>query len=228
MKITVVGAGYVGLVCSACLSEMGNHVVCLDVDSKRVFELQQGSLPIHEPGLLELVRRNVHAGRLEFSTNLEHAVAYGTLIFLALPTPSAEDGSADLRHVLSVAREIGRLMTEYKVIISKSTAPVGTADLIRSLVQSELESRGSQLALSVASNPEFLKEGAAVQDFTRPDRVVLGIAKGDKQAEALLRTIYAPFLRNRDRLLIMEPRSAELKSATTNFSQYLTYPLGIR
>ena len=142
MKITVVGAGYVGLVCGACFSDLGNHVICVDVDPRRVFELQQGLLPIHEPGLLELVRRNVQAGRLEFSTNLDRAIGHGILIFLALPTPSAEDGSADSQHVLSVAREIGRVMTEYKVIINKSTVPVGTADLVRNLVQSELLVRG--------------------------------------------------------------------------------------
>jgi UDPglucose 6-dehydrogenase len=216
MKITVFGAGYVGLVSGACLSDMGNHVLCLDVDPHKVSELQQGRLTLHEPGLLEVVQRNASAGRLEFTTDLDRAVAHGTLIFLALPTPPAEDGSADLQHVLAAAKEIGRRMTDYKVIIDKSTVPVGTADQVRGLIAAELAGRGMALDFSVVSNPEFLKEGAAVQDFARPDRVVVGLAEGDERAEMLLRSLYAPFVRNRDRLLVMSLRSAELTKYAAN------------
>jgi UDPglucose 6-dehydrogenase len=216
MKITVFGAGYVGLVSGACLSDMGNHVLCLDVDAHKVRALQQGQLPIHEPGLLEVVQRNASAGRLEFTTDLDRAVAHGTLIFLALPTPPAEDGSADLQHVLAAAHEIGQRMTDYKVVIDKSTVPVGTADRVRALITAELATRGMALDFSVVSNPEFLKEGAAVQDFARPDRVVVGVLEGDERAEMLLRALYAPFVRNRDRLLVMGLRSAELTKYAAN------------
>ena len=214
MKVTVVGTGYVGLVTGACLSEMGNHVLCLDVDPAKIKILNDGGIPIHEPGLLEVVRRNVAAGRLEFSTDIERAVAHGTIQFIAVGTPPDEDGSADLQYVLAAARNIGRLMTDYKVIVDKSTVPVGTADKVRAAVADELAKRSNDLHFSVCSNPEFLKEGAAVQDFMKPDRVVVGAE--DEQAILLMRALYAPFVRNRDRLLVMDVKSAEFTKYAAN------------
>jgi UDPglucose 6-dehydrogenase len=214
MKVTVVGTGYVGLVTGACLSEMGNHVLCLDVDPAKIKILNDGGIPIHEPGLLEVVRRNVAAGRLEFSTDIERAVAHGTIQFIAVGTPPDEDGSADLQYVLAAARNIGRLMTDYKVIVDKSTVPVGTADKVRAAVADELAKRNNDLHFSVCSNPEFLKEGAAVQDFMKPDRVVVGAE--DEQAILLMRALYAPFVRNRDRLLVMDVKSAEFTKYAAN------------
>ena len=214
MKVSVVGAGYVGLVTAACLAEMGNSVVCLDVDAARVAGLQRGEMPIHEPGLSDLVRRNATAGRLAFSTDECLAVAHGTMIFIAVGTPAAEDGSADLAHVLAAAATIGRHMSDYKVIIDKSTVPVGTAEQVRATVAAELRRRAAVLPFAVVSNPEFLKEGAAIEDFMRPDRVVLGVE--DEQAMLLMRALYAPFLRNRDRLLMMDVRSAELTKYVAN------------
>ena len=214
MKVTVVGTGYVGLVTGACLSEMGNHVLCLDVDPAKIKILNDGGIPIHEPGLLEVVRRNVAAGRLEFSTDIERAVAHGTIQFIAVGTPPDEDGSADLQYVLAAARNIGRLMTDYKVIVDKSTVPVGTADKVRAAVADELAKRHNDLHFSVCSNPEFLKEGAAVQDFMKPDRVVVGAE--DEQAILLMRALYAPFVRNRYRLLVMDVKSAEFTKYAAN------------
>lgn len=214
MKVSVVGAGYVGLVTAACLADMGNSVVCLDVDAARVAGLQRGEMPIHEPGLSDLVRRNAAAGRLAFSTDESMAVAHGTLIFIAVGTPAAEDGSADLAHVLAAAAAIGRHMSDYKVIIDKSTVPVGTAEQVRATVAAELKRRAAVLPFAVVSNPEFLKEGAAIDDFMRPDRVVLGVE--DEQAMLLMRALYAPFLRNRDRILMMDVRSAELTKYVAN------------
>ncbi len=217
MKITVIGTGYVGLVTGACLAEMGNHVVCLDVDARKIDILNSGGIPIHEPGLLEIVRSNATAGRLEFTTDVARSVAHGTLQFIAVGTPPDEDGSADLQYVLAAARSIGRLMTDYKVIIDKSTVPVGTADKVRAAVADELAQRGqSGMAFSVVSNPEFLKEGAAVADFTRPDRVVVGVDEGDDRAAMLMRSLYAPFIRNRDRLLVMDIKSAEFTKYAAN------------
>ena len=214
MKITVIGAGYVGLVSGACLAEMGNHVVCLDVDPRKIDMLNKGEIPIHEPGLDQVVQRNAAAGRLQFTTDVGVAVAHGTLQFIAVGTPPDEDGSADLQYVLAAARNIGRLMTDYKLVIDKSTVPVGTADKVRAAIQAELVARGVTLDFSVASNPEFLKEGAAVDDFMKPDRIVVGAE--DDRAINLLRAVYAPFQRNREKLVVMDVRSAELTKYAAN------------
>jgi len=214
MKITVIGAGYVGLVSGACLAEMGNHVVCLDVDPRKIDMLNKGEIPIHEPGLDQVVQRNAAAGRLQFTTDIGVAVAHGTLQFIAVGTPPDEDGSADLQYVLAAARNIGRLMTDYKLVIDKSTVPVGTADKVKAAIQSELDARGLALEFSVASNPEFLKEGAAVDDFMKPDRIVVGA--DDDRAINLLRAVYAPFQRNHDKLVVMDVRSAELTKYAAN------------
>jgi UDPglucose 6-dehydrogenase len=214
MKITVIGTGYVGLVSGACLAEMGNHVLCLDVDPRKIDVLNSGGIPIHEPGLDSVVARNVAAGRLQFTTDVAAAVAHGTLQFIAVGTPPDEDGSADLQYVLAAARNIGRLMTDYKLVIDKSTVPVGTADKVKAAIQFELDARGIELEFSVASNPEFLKEGAAVEDFMKPDRIVVG-AEGER-AISLLRSVYAPFQRNRDKLVVMDVRSAELTKYAAN------------
>ena len=214
MKITVIGTGYVGLVSGACLAEMGNHVLCLDVDPRKIEVLNNGGIPIHEPGLDKVVQRNAAAGRLQFTTDVAAAVAHGTLQFIAVGTPPDEDGSADLQYVLAAARNIGRLMTDYKLVIDKSTVPVGTADKVKAAIQAELDARGVALEFSVASNPEFLKEGAAVDDFMKPDRIVVG-AEGDRAID-LMRAVYAPFQRNRDKLVIMDVRSAELTKYAAN------------
>ena len=214
MKVSVVGTGYVGLVTGACLAEMGNDVLCLDVDPNKIRILEEGGIPIHEPGLDQVVARNVKAGRLHFTTDIERAVAHGTIQFIAVGTPPDEDGSADLQYVLAAARNIGRLMTDYKVIVDKSTVPVGTADKVRAAVADELAKRGSDAKYAVVSNPEFLKEGAAVEDFMRPDRIVVGA--DDEQAILLMRALYAPFQRNHERLVVMDVRSAELTKYAAN------------
>ena len=214
MKVSVVGTGYVGLVTGACLAEMGNDVLCLDVDPNKIRILEEGGIPIHEPGLDQVVARNVKAGRLHFTTDIERAVAHGTIQFIAVGTPPDEDGSADLQYVLAAARNIGRLMTDYKVIVDKSTVPVGTADKVRAAVADELAKRGSDAKYAVVSNPEFLKEGAAVDDFMRPDRIVVGA--DDEQAILLMRALYAPFQRNHERLVVMDVRSAELTKYAAN------------
>jgi UDPglucose 6-dehydrogenase len=214
MKITVVGTGYVGLVSGACLAEVGNDVLCLDLNPDKIRILNEGGIPIHEPGLDQVVARNVAAGRLHFTTNIEDAVRFGTVQFIAVGTPPDEDGSADLQYVLGAARNIGRLMTDYKVVIDKSTVPVGTADKVRAAIAEELASRGVEVPYSVVSNPEFLKEGAAVEDFMRPDRIVVGAE--DDQAINLMRALYAPFQRNHEKLVIMDVRSAELTKYAAN------------
>ncbi len=214
MKVCVFGAGYVGLVTAACLAEMGNSVACLDVDPARVQGLQEGHMPIHEPGLAELVQRNAAAGRLHFTTDAAAAVAHGTIVFIAVGTPAAEDGSADLAHVLAAARTIGQHMHDHKVIVDKSTVPVGTAEQVRLAIAAELRRRGTVLPYAVVSNPEFLKEGAAIEDFMRPDRVIIG--SDNEPALLLMRALYAPFLRNRDRLLVMDIKSAELTKYVAN------------
>jgi len=214
MKVSVVGTGYVGLVTGACLAEMGNDVLCLDVDPNKIRILQEGGIPIHEPGLDKVVERNVKAGRLSFTTDIARAVAHGTIQFIAVGTPPDEDGSADLQYVLAAARNIGRLMSDYKVIVDKSTVPVGTADKVRAAVADELAKRGSDVKYAVVSNPEFLKEGAAVDDFMRPDRIVVGA--DDEQAIVLMRALYAPFQRNHERLIVMDVRSAELTKYAAN------------
>jgi len=214
MKVSVVGTGYVGLVTGACLAEMGNDVLCLDVDPNKIRILEEGGIPIHEPGLDLVVARNVKAGRLSFTTDIARAVAHGTIQFIAVGTPPDEDGSADLQYVLAAARNIGRLMTDYKVIVDKSTVPVGTADKVRAAVADELAKRGADAKFAVVSNPEFLKEGAAVDDFMRPDRIVVGA--DDEQAILLMRALYAPFQRNHERLVVMDVRSAELTKYAAN------------
>lgn len=214
MRITMIGTGYVGLVSGTCLAEVGNDVLCLDVDEGKIAVLNGGGVPIHEPGLQAMIRRNVDAGRLRFTTDVDAAVAHGTLQFIAVGTPPGEDGAADMQHVLAAATEIGRRMNDYKVIVDKSTVPVGTADRVRERIAAELAARGKALPFAVVSNPEFLKEGAAVEDFMRPDRIVIG--SDDERAIALLRAVYAPFQRNRERLLVMDVRSAELTKYAAN------------
>ena len=214
MKITIVGTGYVGLVSGTCLAEVGNDVLCLDTNAEKIRMLNAGGIPLYEPGLEPLVIKNVEAGRLRFSTDVDAAVAHGTLQFIAVGTPPDEDGSADLQYVLSAARNIGRRMTSYKVIVDKSTVPVGTADRVRAAVSEELLARGVSLPFAVVSNPEFMKEGAAVDDFMRPDRIVVGA--DNEQAIQLMRALYAPFQRNHERLLVMDIRSAELTKYAAN------------
>ncbi len=214
MKITIIGSGYVGLVSGACFADLGNDVVCLDVDEKKIMLLRGGGIPIYEPGLQQLVSHNVAAGRLRFTTDVEEGVAHGAVQFIAVGTPSDQDGSADMRYVIAAARSIGRSMTEYRVIVNKSTVPVGTAERVHAAIAEELRNRGLDRPFSVVSNPEFLKEGAAVGDFMRPDRIVVG--SSDERATQIMRQLYAPILRNHDRLLVMDPRSAELTKYAAN------------
>ena len=214
MKISVVGTGYVGLVSGACLAEVGNDVLCLDLDARKIKILNEGGIPIFEPGLQEMVQRNCKAGRLRFTTDIEAAVAFGTVQFIAVGTPPSEDGSADLQHVVAAARNIGRHMNEYRVVVDKSTVPVGTADKVRAAIAEELKQRGVQVDFSVVSNPEFLKEGAAVEDFMRPDRIVVG--SDEERATTVMRNLYAPFQRNHERVIVMDVRSAELTKYAAN------------
>lgn len=214
MNVTVVGTGYVGLVTGACLADAGNSVFCLDLDERKIGLLNQGKIPIFEPGLEQIVQRNEKAGRLSFSTDVPSSVAHGELQIIAVGTPPGEDGSADLQHVVAAARSIGRHMQGYKVIATKSTVPVGTADKVRAAIQEELHKRNIKPDFSVVSNPEFLKEGAAVEDFMRPDRVVVGAE--DERAITMLRQLYAPFQRNHDRIIMMSVRSAELTKYAAN------------
>ncbi len=214
MKITIFGSGYVGLVTGACFAEVGNEVLCVDVDKHKVARLQRGEIPIHEPGLDEVVRRNSSGGRLRFTTDIAEGVAHGLFQFIAVGTPPDEDGSADLQHVRAVACAIGHCLDGYRVVVNKSTVPVGTADVVRETIASILIERGLDLPFTVVSNPEFLKEGMAVPDFMRPDRIIIGC--DDERAARLLRTLYAPFNRNRDRLIEMDVRSAELTKYAAN------------
>lgn len=214
MKVTVIGTGYVGLVSGTCFAELGNDVVCLDVDASKIKVLQDGGIPIFEPGLQDLVRRNVAAGRLQFTTDVEKAVHHGTVQFIAVGTPPDEDGSADLQYVVAAARNIGRYMTDYKVVVDKSTVPVGTGDKVKATLAAELALRGVNTPFSVVSNPEFLKEGAAVEDFMRPDRIVVGC--DDEQAVQYMRALYTPLQRNHDRLIVMDIKSAELTKYAAN------------
>jgi UDPglucose 6-dehydrogenase len=214
MKVTVIGTGYVGLVSGTCLAEVGNDVLCLDVDAEKIRILEEGGVPIFEPGLQEMVRRNVAAGRLHFTTDVQRAVDHGTIQFIAVGTPPDEDGSADLKYVLAAARNIGRLMTDFKVVVDKSTVPVGTGAKVKAAIADELQKRGVEVPYSVVSNPEFLKEGAAVEDFMRPDRVVIGAE--DEQAIFLMRALYAPFQRNHERLIVTDVKSAELTKYAAN------------
>ncbi|WP_047248418.1 UDP-glucose dehydrogenase family protein [Chromobacterium subtsugae] len=214
MKVTVIGSGYVGLVTGTCLAETGYQVCCLDVDPRKIEILQNGGIPIFEPGLEEMVKRNVAAGRLHFTTDVAESVAFGEVQFIAVGTPPDEDGSADLQYVLGAARNIARHMTDYRVVVDKSTVPVGTADKVRAAIAEELAARGAALPFSVVSNPEFLKEGAAIDDFMRPDRVVIGV--DDERAAEIMRRLYKPFQRNHERVLLMDVRSAELTKYAAN------------
>ncbi|MBZ0142235.1 MAG: UDP-glucose/GDP-mannose dehydrogenase family protein, partial [Rhodocyclaceae bacterium] len=214
MKITVIGTGYVGLVSGTCLAEVGNDVLCLDLDAEKIRILNAGGLPIHEPGLQEMVARNRAAGRLRFTTDVAEGVRHGLLQFIAVGTPPDEDGSADLQYVVAAARNIGRHMDGYRAIVDKSTVPVGTADRVRAAVAEELAARGLKTEFSVASNPEFLKEGAAVEDFMRPDRIIVGAEEA--RAIELMRQLYAPFQRSHERLIVMDVRSAELTKYAAN------------
>ncbi len=214
MKISVIGTGYVGLVSGTCLADVGNDVLCLDLDANKIRILEEGGIPIFEPGLEAMVKRNVAAGRLRFTTDVAAAVEHGVLQFIAVGTPPDEDGSADLQYVVAAARNIGRHMTDYKVVVDKSTVPVGTADKVRAAIAEELARRGAEVPFSVVSNPEFLKEGAAVEDFMKPDRIVVGA--DDPRAVEAMRELYAPFQRNHDRLLVMDIRSAELTKYAAN------------
>ena len=218
MKITIIGTGYVGLVTGACLAELGNDVFCLDVDQSKIDLLNNGGIPIHEPGLEEIVARNRASGRLQFSTDVAASVKHGQLQFIAVGTPPDEDGSADLQYVLAAARNIGRYMDGYKVIVDKSTVPVGTADRVAAAVREELAARNAEHGFSVVSNPEFLKEGAAVEDFMRPDRIVIGLddTPAGTRAHELMKLLYAPFNRNHERTYWMDVRSAEFTKYAAN------------
>lgn len=214
MKITVVGTGYVGLVSGACFSEVGIEVVCVDIDQKKIDNLKNGIMPIYEPGLEEIVKRNFASGRLQFSTNLGEAIKDSKVAFIAVGTPPGEDGSADLKYVLAVADEIGRTMTDYIVVATKSTVPVTTGEKVRAAIKGALEKRGSDLPFAVASNPEFLKEGAAVDDFMKPDRIVIGV--DDEKAEEIMKRLYKPFQLNGDRIIYMDIPSAEMTKYAAN------------
>jgi UDPglucose 6-dehydrogenase len=214
VKVTIIGTGYVGLVSGACLADMGNDVLCLDLDQSKIDLLNAGGIPLHEPGLEPLVRQNAHAGRLRFTTDVEAGVRHGQFQLIAVGTPPDEDGSADLRYVLDAARNIARHMTEYRLIVDKSTVPVGTAELVRRTMAEVLSARGVQVPFSVVSNPEFLKEGAAVEDFLKPDRIIVGT--DDEHAAQLMRALYAPLQRNHERMFVMDVKSAELTKYAAN------------
>jgi UDPglucose 6-dehydrogenase len=214
MRITIFGSGYVGLVTGACLADAGNHVLCVDVDERKTAMLQRGEVPIHEPGLDAVVKRGADAGRLRFTSDAKEGVEHGLFQLIAVGTPPDEDGSADLRYVLAVARTIGSHMSEYKVVVTKSTVPVGTADKVRAAVNETLTQRRAQVEFDMVSNPEFLKEGAAIADFMKPDRVVIGT--DSHRATELMRELYEPFTRNRDRMIVMDVRSAELTKYAAN------------
>ncbi len=218
MRITIIGTGYVGLVTGACLAEVGNDVCCLDVDQGKIDLLNRGGIPIFEPGLGDIVARNRAARRLKFSTDMAAGVTHGEILFIAVGTPPDEDGSADLQYVLSAARSIGRYMNGFKVVVDKSTVPVGTADKVRAVIQEELRTRDSHTRFSVVSNPEFLKEGAAVEDFMRPDRIVIGCdnTPDGEHAHQLMKTLYMPFNRNHERTFWMDVRSAEFTKYAAN------------
>jgi UDPglucose 6-dehydrogenase len=214
MKITVVGTGYVGLVSGACFAEVGIQVCCVDINQNKINGLKNGILPIYEPGLEEVVKRNITAGRLTFTTNLRESIKSSEVIFIAVGTPPGDDGSADLKYVLNVAGEIGSAMSDYLVVVTKSTVPVTTGQKIKEIIQKTLAKRNSNLTFSVASNPEFLKEGAAVEDFLKPDRIVIGVE--DDQAEVILRRLYKPFQLNGDRMIFMDIPSAEMTKYAAN------------
>ena len=214
MRVTIFGSGYVGLVTGACLADAGNHVMCVDVDAGKIERLKEGEVPIHEPGLEALIRRNAEAGRIEFTTDAVRGVEHGLFQLIAVGTPPGEDGAADLRYVLAVARTIGTHLSRYSIVITKSTVPVGTADKVRAELERTLSERGVKLEFDVVSNPEFLKEGAAIADFMKPDRVVVGT--DNPRTTELMRALYEPFTRNHDRLIVMDIRSSELTKSAAN------------
>ncbi|MCG5541035.1 MULTISPECIES: UDP-glucose dehydrogenase family protein [unclassified Halorhodospira] len=214
MKVTIFGSGYVGLVTGTCFADAGNDVVCVDIDAERVAQLRSGEVPIYEPGLDEMLSFNQEEGRLRFTTDAAEGVHHGLFQFIAVGTPPDEDGSADLQHVLAVARSIGQHMNDYRVVVNKSTVPVGTADRVRAALGEELAARGEQLEYDVVSNPEFLKEGAAIDDFVKPDRIIVGT--DNPRTGELMKALYAPFNRNHDRLLTMDVRAAELTKYASN------------
>jgi len=214
MRVTIFGSGYVGLVTGACLADAGNHVVCVDVDAQKIERLKRGEVPIHEPGLEALIKRNAEAGRIEFTTDAAKGVEHGLFQLIAVGTPPGEDGSADLRYVLAVARTIATHMSRYCIVITKSTVPVGTADRVRGQLAATLAERGAKVEFDVVSNPEFLKEGAAITDFMKPDRVVVGT--DNPRTTELMRALYEPFIRNHDRLIVMDIRSSELTKYAAN------------
>jgi UDPglucose 6-dehydrogenase len=214
MRLTIFGSGYVGLVTGACMAETGNHVVCVDIDEDKIARLNKGEIPIYEPGLEAYIERNVEAGRLEFTTDVQKGVDHGLFQMIAVGTPPDEDGSADLQHVVAVAKSIGEHMNEYRIVVDKSTVPVGTADKVKAEIQAQLDQRGVPLEFDVVSNPEFLKEGAAISDFMKPDRIVVGT--DNPRTTELLKTLYEPFNRNHDRLISMDVRSAELTKYAAN------------
>jgi UDPglucose 6-dehydrogenase len=214
VRLTIFGSGYVGLVTGACFAEAGNSVLCVDVDERKVEKLSRGESPIFEPGLDELLKRNLAAGRISFTTDAAEGVKHGLFQFIAVGTPPDEDGSADLRHVLAVAEAIGRHMSEYRVVVTKSTVPVGTADKVKAKIDATLKERGIAVEFDVVSNPEFLKEGAAINDFMKPDRIVVG-TDNPRTAE-LLKALYDPFTRNRERMIVMDVRSSELTKYAAN------------
>jgi UDPglucose 6-dehydrogenase len=214
MRVTIFGSGYVGLVTGACLADAGNHVMCVDVDAAKTERLKQGDVPIHEPGLEALIKRNMEAGRIEFTTDAVQGVEHGLFQLIAVGTPPGEDGSADLRYVLAVARTIGTHLNRYSIVITKSTVPVGTADKVRAELTRTLAERSVKVEFDVVSNPEFLKEGAAITDFMKPDRVVIGT--DNPRTTELMRALYEPFIRNHDRLIVMDIRSSELTKYAAN------------
>ena len=214
MNITVIGAGYVGLVTGTCLADVGNNILCLDLDKEKISSLKNGKIPIYEPGLESLVEKNQRAGRLHFTSDVKEAVEFGELQFIAVGTPSGEDGSADLNYVLEAASSIGQIMISPKIIVNKSTVPVGTGDKVRNVINQELKKRDVSLKFDVVSNPEFLKEGAAIEDFQKPDRIIIGV-ESDESA-SVMKALYSPFQRNRNKLIIMDVRSAELTKYASN------------
>lgn len=214
MKIAIVGTGYVGLTSGACFSEIGVDVTCVDIDEQKIENLKKGIMPIYEPGLEELVKRNIEGGRLHFSTSLESCIDDVQLVFSAVGTPPDDDGSADLKHVFSVAQQFGKLINKYTILVTKSTVPVGTAQKIKQIIREEIDKRGIEVDFEVASNPEFLKEGAAIKDFMSPDRVVVGV-ESDK-AKELLSKLYRPFLTNNFRVYFMDIASAEMTKYAAN------------
>ena len=214
MQLTIFGSGYVGLVTAACMAEVGNHVVCVDIDEDKIRRLNEGEIPIYEPGLEEMIKRNFSAGRIRFTTDVQEGVDHGLFQFIAVGTPPDEDGSADLKHVLAVADSIGSSMSDYRIIVDKSTVPVGTADKVNAKIAAALEKRGENVEFDFVSNPEFLKEGAAINDFMKPDRIIVGT--DNPRTTELLRALYEPFNRNHDRLIAMDIRSAELTKYAAN------------